>query len=106
MNQNPSNLNEEEIGRIILDSAFKVHTALGPGLLESVYEAALANNPPSGTIYKPDGVRLQSLGVHEYWNNATDKKYSRNLGTDDGIELVTIPEGAPAANITKPTGGS
>ena len=42
MNQHSSNLNEEEIGRIILDSAFKVHTALGPGLLESVYESALA----------------------------------------------------------------
>jgi GxxExxY protein len=42
VNQNPTNLNEEEIGKIILDSAFKVHTALGPGLLESVYESALA----------------------------------------------------------------
>ncbi len=41
MNQSPSNLNEEEIGKTILDSAFKVHTTLGPGLLESVYEAAL-----------------------------------------------------------------
>jgi hypothetical protein len=27
-----------------------------------LYEAALANNPPSGTVYEPDGVRLQSLG--------------------------------------------
>ena len=35
-------MNEEEIGKIILDSAFKVHTVLGCGLLESVYEAALA----------------------------------------------------------------
>jgi GxxExxY protein len=35
-------LSEEEIGKVILDSAFKVHTTLGPGLLESVYEAALA----------------------------------------------------------------
>jgi hypothetical protein len=34
--------------------------------------------------------------VHEYWNNATDKKYSRNLGTGNGIELVTIA--APAAS--------
>jgi len=41
LNQNQSNLNEEEIGKIILDSAFKVHTTLGPGFLESVYEAAL-----------------------------------------------------------------
>ncbi len=38
----PKQLNEEEIGKVILDSAFKVHTALGPGLLESVYEAVLA----------------------------------------------------------------
>lgn len=35
-------LDEEQIGKLILDSAFKVHTTLGPGLLESVYEAALA----------------------------------------------------------------
>jgi GxxExxY protein len=27
---------------MILDSAFKVHSALGPGLLESIYESALA----------------------------------------------------------------
>jgi hypothetical protein len=55
-------------------------------------EAALADNPPSGTFYAPsgDGVRLQSLGVHEVWNNAVQKQYSRNLGTGDGIELVQL----------------
>lgn len=42
MNSPQTNLNEEQIGKTILDSAFKVHTVLGPGLLESVYEAALA----------------------------------------------------------------
>ncbi len=53
-------------------------------------ESALANNPPSGTVYDPerDGTRLPSLGVMEHWNNAIDKKYSRNLKTGDGIELV------------------
>lgn len=35
-------MNEEEVGKIVLDSAFQVHTILGPGLLESVYESALA----------------------------------------------------------------
>lgn len=32
----------EEIGRIIVDSALKVHRELGPGLLESAYQACLA----------------------------------------------------------------
>lgn len=63
-------------------------------------EAALANNPPSGTFYDPEGdkTRLPSLGVHEHWNNAKDKKYSRNLGKGNGIELVQL-----GANVHKPT---
>ena len=35
-------MHENEISYIIRGAAFKVHTALGPGLLESSYEAALA----------------------------------------------------------------
>ena len=35
-------MTENELSKIILDCAFKVHSTLGPGLLESVYEAALA----------------------------------------------------------------
>jgi GxxExxY protein len=34
--------NENELSKIILDAAFRVHTAIGPGLLESAYEACLA----------------------------------------------------------------
>ena len=33
---------ENEIAKHIVDAAFRVHTSLGPGLLESVYEAVLA----------------------------------------------------------------
>jgi len=32
----------EQIGKIVLAAAFKVHMALGPGLLESVYRACTA----------------------------------------------------------------
>jgi uncharacterized protein (DUF362 family) len=55
-----------------------------------LHEAALADKPPSGTSYDPegDGTTLASLGVHEHWNNPTDRKYSRNLGTGNGIELI------------------
>ncbi len=58
-----------------------------------LHEAALANKPPSGTIYDPskEGKPLASLGVHEHWNNATERKYSRNLGKSEGIELITLP---------------
>jgi GxxExxY protein len=31
-------MNENDLSRIIVDVAFKIHTHLGPGLLESVYE--------------------------------------------------------------------
>ena len=53
-------------------------------------EAALANNPPSGTFYDPerDGIKCKSLGVMEHWNNAAEKEYSRNMGKKTGIELV------------------
>ena len=58
-----------------------------------LHEAALANDPCSGTIYDPevDGIPMSSLGVHEHWNNPLDKQYSRNLdpGAAVGIELVS-----------------
>ena len=36
-------LNENELARIVVDAAYKVHTRLGPGLLESVYEVVLVH---------------------------------------------------------------
>jgi uncharacterized protein (DUF362 family) len=54
-----------------------------------LHEAALAAKPPSGTAYNPDGSGvLSSLGVHEHWNGPTARKYSRNLGRKEGIELI------------------
>ncbi len=65
-----------------------------PGTDDYLHEAALADNPPSGTFYDPDHagnvVRLASLGVHEHWNNAEQKQYSRNLNKNVGIELIAL----------------
>ncbi len=63
------------------------------GAEDYLHEAALANAPPSGTQYQPEGaghVLTSSLGVHEHWNNPTDKQYSVNLGLGPGIELIYI----------------
>ena len=72
-----------------------------PVAIDYLHEAALANNPPSGTFYDPGktGSRLSSLGVHEHWNNPTDKQYSRNLGTGAGIELVALTATRPPAVV-------
>ncbi len=36
-------MTENEISKQVVDAAFHLHTGLGPGLLESVYEALLAH---------------------------------------------------------------
>ncbi len=36
-------MTENEIGKIVVDASVKAHKALGPGLLESVYEIVLAH---------------------------------------------------------------
>ena len=62
-----------------------------------LHEASLAEDPPSGVFYDPqaDGTRLGSLGVHEHWNNPVDKQYSGNLGTAEGIELISCDAANP-----------
>jgi hypothetical protein len=64
------------------------------GIDDYLHQAASSDWWPEGITYDPDnsGSPIPSLGVHEHWNNTTDMQYSRNLGTDDGIELVKIFE--------------
>jgi len=73
------------------------------GTGDYLVEAAMANDPPSGTFYDPDHkgevARLKSLGVHEHWNNPSDKQYSRNMGAGKGIELLK-----PAARESRVVG--
>jgi hypothetical protein len=77
-----------------------------PGVDDFMHQAADSLNWPGGLVYDPehDGVPLpRSLGTHEHWNNAIDKQYSRNLGRNQGIELVsnvtTAVEGNRPASV-------
>lgn len=64
-----------------------------PGNENYLHEAGLAGNAPSGNrYYNGDGEVLGNLGVHEHWNNSSDKQYSRNLGGEEGIELICLSE--------------
>lgn len=54
-----------------------------------LHEAALVKKAPSGNTYKNgNGKKVTNLGVLEHWNNPVSKKYSRDLGRKEGIELV------------------
>jgi hypothetical protein len=64
------------------------------GVDDYLHQAADASNWPAGIVYDPDnsGKPIASLGTHEHWNNAEMKQYSRNLGLNKGIELISIPD--------------
>jgi hypothetical protein len=80
---------------IVRNEPLLASNCTGQGVDNYLHEGAQAGNPPSGSFYDPasSGSRLASLGVHEHWNNAVDKLYSRNLGRTEGIEL--LPRGGP-----------
>ena len=73
-----------------LDSQYP-YPSMG-GVDDYLHQAADPSEWPEGIEYDPedDGAPIGSLGVHEHWNNATDKQYTRNLGGGEGIELVRI----------------
>jgi hypothetical protein len=67
------------------------------GTDDYLHQAADSSNWPAGIKYDPDsiGVHVYSLGVHEHWDNEINMKYTRNLGTGNGIELYKV-EGTDA----------
>jgi GxxExxY protein len=44
-------MTENEIGKIVVDAAIKVHKTLGPGLLETVYEIVLAHELSNRSLH-------------------------------------------------------
>jgi len=75
------------------------------GTDDYLLQAADSSYRPANFKYDPenDGRPISgSLGVHEHWNNATEKLYSRNQGLDKGIELVSKYVNTSAITIESP----
>jgi hypothetical protein len=76
-----------------INTAFK-NRPFFPAVDDYLHQAADQANWPVGITYDPEGdgtAMPASLGVHEHWNNDTDKKYTKNLAVDGkGIEMVEI----------------
>jgi hypothetical protein len=91
----------ESVGYDFLRSEFTVESGKDvsvqmPGVDDYLHQAADSANWPKGMKYDPNGTGqyIASLGVHEHWNDAVNKQYTRNLGTGSGIELIDVEQRA------------
>jgi GxxExxY protein len=80
---------EEAIGRAVLGAAIKVHSALGPGLLESAYETCLMYELEKRRI----GVRNQVSVPIRYEDLLIENGYRLDLlvGALVVVELKAVP---------------
>jgi len=86
-------MSENEVGDIILGAAMKVHSALGPGLLESAYEVCLAHEIGKHGLVV---TRQQALPI-SYDGIQMDTGYRLDLLVDDCVivELKAVEKFAP-----------
>ena len=88
-------MTENSIATLIVDAAFKIHKTLGPGLLESVYQATL-----NYELQKRGLSVRQQVGLPVYYE-ALKLEIGYRVDLVVGAEAVDCPnprdhEGAPA----------
>ena len=76
-------MSENEIGRVVVDAAIAVHRALGPGLLESVYEAVLADE----LVERGLTVARQVIIPIFYKEKQIDEGYRADILVEDRVVL-------------------
>ena len=81
-------MTDEEIGHAIIGAAIKVHSAVGPGLLESAYETCLRHELEKQGL----AVRQQTLIPIRYEDLTIDNGYRAELLVGDRlvVELRAI----------------
>ena len=86
-------MHENEISKIILDCAFKIHTDLGPGLFESVYEEILYNE----LINKRLNVERQKVLPIRYSETRVDNAFRIDLVIDNKVivEIKSVEKVLP-----------
>ena len=92
--QGAKTVKENEIAREIVDAAFKLHTELGPGLLESVYEVLLAKDLTMRGL----SVERQKPVSFEYRGVRFDEGFRADLIVSDLVivELKSVEELHPS----------
>ena len=81
-------MNEDEIGKLVIDASMKVHTALGAGLLETIYETCLAHELEKQRLTVKKQVALPIV----YDDLRVDNAFRIDLLVDDKVvvELKAI----------------
>jgi GxxExxY protein len=86
-------MTENEIARVIVDACFDIHTRLGPGLLESVYEVILAQE------LRRRGLRVdRQVPIAIEWEGVRfDEGFRADLIVEDAvlIELKSVEKIVP-----------
>lgn len=82
-NAGQTKMSENEIGRVVVDAAIAVHRALGPGLLESVYEAVLADE----LVERGLTVARQVIIPIFYKEKPIDEGYRADILVEDRVVL-------------------
>ncbi len=83
-------MTENELAKIAVDICYKIHTELGPGLLESVYEAAFAYELTKRNL---NYSRQQGMQVH-YDNHLLEIGFRADLIIENKliIELKSVDQ--------------
>ena len=87
-------MTENEIGTLVIDSAIAVHRELGPGLLETVYEIALAHELTSQGL----SVQRQVPISIEYKGTTFTEGFRADLVVNDKVilELKSVEKATQA----------